>query len=75
MASVAALPQSLMPSSSNSGPTWRADHVVQLDIHPLQRLLHVLDMPRRRNVLPAQTQIVLQTANMRRRNKPRPGPA
>ena len=54
-------------------PGQRADHVVQLDIHPLQRLLHVLDMPgRRRNMLPAQTQIVLQTANMRRRNKPRP---
>ncbi|MCZ7640986.1 MAG: hypothetical protein M5U12_35990 [Verrucomicrobia bacterium] len=50
-----------------------ADHVVELDVHPFQRLLHVLHMAggQRQMVLP-QPQVVLQPADVRRRHKAAP---
>ncbi len=49
-----------------------ADDVVELDVHALHRLLHVLYMAgSHADVVFAQPHVVLQPADLRRRNEPR----
>jgi hypothetical protein len=50
----------------------RADHVVQFDVHAFERLLHVLHMAAgARDMVGAQSQVVLQPADVGRRHEAR----